>query len=938
MDRTFFMMDPVTRPRIVLAAAVVALAAAFWLGRDPLSTAFYERGIEAKDEWRSDDARRLLGLASRLGREDARLELARSLEKGGDVPGARRLLDELLASATDDPRLEARILAADAHNLYLSRQPDAALERYGQALEAARHLGDTGLEGRLLMYSATVYYVYVGDLDEARVRLERALALSRESSNEALEADVLSSLGRFYWWYQRQRERPLPEFYTPALAIYERLGDRKGIADSRSRIGLVHLANLDYEDCARELEASRAGYEALGDRRGLGNVHSFLGALYAGLENYPQAHEHYQKSLGIAEATGDSAARRRLEPLLVDLELRHGEYQRAVELYDRMITEAPDPSVELRNHLTGRGHALLQLDRTADALASYLRAYDVYQATDGADESFRSRILTGLSHAHRRSGDLEAAERALAEAEAIPIETKGWDETVLTLLARADLADRRDEKEAALGYLLAAAEIESRTLGTARSHFFQTQYRQVFDRIFSLLFADVVVKDRAEQLVFRLLEQMRYRSFRSVLVRLVDAPPGVRPPGAGELDAVRRIEELTRRLDRRWTEESWEALRAAYARYEDRVLRSELAATHYRLAAEARPVELATLRQRLPADTVLVEYVLAGEKTFALVVSRHDVDSVVLPVETSRLASKVKLFRDRIFDASESDWQTLAAELGRLVVEPIEHSHALGGARHLTIVPMGFLHGLPFAALGGADTRPLIERYTLSLASSATLWSRQSTWSRQRWASDTPGVKRNGAVAFGLNRATVPELEPLAFAEQEAAAVAGALGGEARLGAEATEAAFKALAPSTRLVHVAAHAVLEKRIPLHSRLQLEPDGEDDGKLTVREILDLGLDAELVTLSACDTAWSRSPGLEVDRLGLVEAFLHAGAENVMASLLPVSDGASAAFMTAFYARLVSMAPAEALAATQREMVASNLAHPRYWASFVLVGRR
>ena len=179
------------------------------MGREPLSAALYQRGLKAKEEWRLSDARRLLSLAARLGRKEARLELARTLEKDGDIPAARRLLDELLATTRDDPSLDARILAADAQNLYASGQWDMALERCNQALDAARQVENSFLEGHLLLTSARILYAQMGDLDQGRLRMERALKIARQFGHEDLEADALSGLGAFYWWHQRQRERPL---------------------------------------------------------------------------------------------------------------------------------------------------------------------------------------------------------------------------------------------------------------------------------------------------------------------------------------------------------------------------------------------------------------------------------------------------------------------------------------------------------------------------------------------------------------------------------------------------------------------------------------------------------------------------------------------------------------------------------------------------------
>ena len=916
--------------RLVAIFGCLALGVLGWLGRGPIREELVAQGLTAKEEEHPATARRLFGLAVQLGHVEAPLELALLLQAEGDFGAARHLLDEMRSTSGPQSEHWPRLLAAEARQVVLQQDFATAAERYDRAVEAARNAGDRGFEGRLLLFSGELHTRDLGDLDGGRDRMEKALEIARSSGLEELEAEALTRLGIFFWWFQRERERPLPEFYRPALEIYERLGDLRGVAFVRARIGLVHLANNDFESCVRELEASREGYEELGDSRGVGEVLSYLGALYASLENLPLAHDHYRRSLEIAEENGDEAARQRLQPLLVDLELRRGEFEQVVERYDRMIEEASGPSVGLRNHLVRRGEALIHLERYEASRGSFEQALDVHDVVAPADGRYRSRILTGLAHAHRLVGDLDAADEALEVAESIPIDptvpvARGWGEAVYTLLARADLAGDRGQPRQTLGHLVEAAEIESRTYGTTTSHFFQTQYRQVLDRLFSLLLAHEEVRDGAEDLVFRLLEQMRYRAFRSVLVRLGDVREETAEGALVEvLEEIRRASQAVGE----GRSDAFDDLRRAYAHYEDHVLRTALVESSYRRVAALRPVDRALFQDRLMPDVALVEYVLTEKQVFALVVSKEHVEGVVLPISTQDLEPKVKLFQDRLFEDSQPSWQPLARELDRLLIEPLESSGAIAGARRLVLVPMGVLHELPFAALQNEASEFLVERYRLSRTPSATLWGAESS----------PSSFERPAVTFGLRKAARSTLEPLDFAEREARKVGTRLAGRAHLGDEATEAAFKTEAPEAGVVHVAAHGIFESRLPLHSRLALEAGLGEDGDLTVREILDLDLRADLVTLSACETGRSRSGGLEVDRLGFVEAFLHVGAQHVLASLLPISDGPSAEFMVEFYDHLETHEPPDALALTQRNMARSETIPPRVWAGFVLVGRR
>ena len=202
-------------------------------------------------------------------------------------------------------------------------------------------------------------------------------------------------------------------------------------------------------------------------------------------------------------------------------------------------------------------------------------------------------------------------------------------------------------------------------------------------------------------------------------------------------------------------------------------------------------------------------------------------------------------------------------------------------------------------------------------------------------------------VAFGQNEFPEANLPSLKFAEEETKTVAEITRGTAFTNKEATENAIKQLSGNYDHLHFSTHAVAESEMPLFSRLLLEPTASDDGDLTVREIFELGLHTKLVTLSACETGRSFSASgneyVEQDRIGLIEAFLHAGSKSVLASLFPVSDRSTTEFMKNFYSGLRENDRADALALTQLAMIQgqistseNDLKHPRYWAPFTLVG--
>jgi CHAT domain-containing protein len=130
--------------------------------------------------------------------------------------------------------------------------------------------------------------------------------------------------------------------------------------------------------------------------------------------------------------------------------------------------------------------------------------------------------------------------------------------------------------------------------------------------------------------------------------------------------------------------------------------------------------------------------------------------------------------------------------------------------------------------------------------------------------------------------------------------------------------------------------------PLFSGLELEKDQEDNGRLEVHEILGLRLDADLVTLSACETALGSGQLAEDpagdDLVGLTRAFLSAGSDAVLATLWEVNDRSTLRLMRRFYRSLPEAGRAASLARAQRFLcrVPGRYRHPYFWAPFVLVG--
>jgi CHAT domain-containing protein len=132
-------------------------------------------------------------------------------------------------------------------------------------------------------------------------------------------------------------------------------------------------------------------------------------------------------------------------------------------------------------------------------------------------------------------------------------------------------------------------------------------------------------------------------------------------------------------------------------------------------------------------------------------------------------------------------------------------------------------------------------------------------------------------------------------------------------------------------VHLATHAVLDRAAPHQSRVILADDA-----LTTADILDLTLNARLVTLSACQTALSQG-GQGDELIGLARAFFYAGARALLATLWQVEDGSTTEWVGRFYRHWMDGENiAEAVRHAQIEMIRGSCS-PYQWAPFVSMGR-
>lgn len=300
----------------------------------------------------------------------------------------------------------------------------------------------------------------------------------------------------------------------------------------------------------------------------------------------------------------------------------------------------------------------------------------------------------------------------------------------------------------------------------------------------------------------------------------------------------------------------------------------------------------------------------------------------------------------------------MGSELNRILVGQVQGYQK----KRWIIVPDGILHFLPFEALPTGNGDFVVANQVVSYSPSATafwaLRNRRSTPTSRtllavgdvdyasryipsgtnKLAASLPkGLLRDLAELAGSHLTNLPE------SRREVLSIAQIVGSQYKvlLGREATESALKADGlPDYRIIHLAVHSISDSHYPDRSALVLAAESgkkAEDGLLQVREIVRMRLHADLVTLSACQTAVGPMEG-EAGVISLQTAFLIGGAKAVVASLWSVEDEFTTLLMEAFYRHLGKHEDkATALALAKRELLQQNPKLPAYfWAGFTIVG--
>ena len=777
-------------------------------------------------------------------------------------------------------------------------------------------------------------YMAQGRYGDAEPLHKRALAI-REKALGSTHPDVAQShngLGRLY--VDQGRYDDAEPLYKRALAIREKaLGpDHPDIAES-----LNNLANL-YADLGRDGDGEPLYKRALAIReKAFGPNHpdvadslTGLGGLYFDLDRYADA-----------------------EPL----------FKRAVTIREKALgPDHPNFAFSLSNI------AMLfkSQRRYVDATPLLKRAHAILEKAQGSthpDVAFNLYIQAGLFEAQglysqaldsiRRAGSIHRDRAARGGKQRSGGGLSGQKKIGYVFSQHARYAWAVANAEPSRRALLVAEAFEAGQLALATSA----------AAAVAGMSARFAAGDDALARVVR-AQQDAAQQWQHTDKKLIDAvsqPPDKRN---GEIESQLRTQLAS--LDRTLTD------------LDDRL---SLQFPEYAEMAIPRPVTLAEVRKLLNPQEALLSYLVTDEETLLWVVRRDGVRMLRIDFEREPLEAAVRDLRTGL-DLNLSElppFNTIQAfELYSRIFAPAEP--LLRGIHHLFVVPDGPLQSLPlgvlvaekphrvFADYGGVPW--LAKKYAMTTLPAVSSLKALKTFTKVAQASrpfigfgdpvldGAPGFTRGilNKKLFkpqgGADIQAVRSLGSLPGTARELTAMARALrgGGDSLyLRGRATEQAVKTIDLSDiRVIAFATHGLVAGELGglAEPALVLTPPKrateENDGLLTASEVAKLKLNADLVILSACNTAGSDgSPNADA-LSGLAKAFFYAGSRALLVSHWPVDTDATIKLTTGMLAQIGSQRGIGRAEALRRSMMAlmraanSHYAHPAYWAPFVVVG--
>jgi CHAT domain-containing protein len=721
------------------------------------------------------------------------------------------------------------------------------------------------------------------------------------------------------------------------------------VAAALNQIGVRYGSGGNYAKALEYLQRSLTIYEKLGDEDKVLDQQINIGNVFRWQRDFAQALTFQRRVLAAAEARGD---KRRIALPTINIAFilqEQGDTAGAIEHFEKglaLMRELND-QVTVAYVMSSLATSKSLVGRRAEAIALYRDALQIQEALGNkAGAAFTLGSLAYLESSEGRPREaIVLGNRALALAEEIGARETLW--RVHTNLGNshvsvAEYANARSAYERAIETIegmrkeLVGGELEQ-----------QRFFADKLEPYWGMLAVASKEKKAAEALAHAERAKARIlldvaRSGRSRITQaMTDAE---REREAALRGAVAAANADYRRAAGAPTREP--AALKAFSEQRDRALldyqrfETVLYATHPELKVKRGEAEWSGVEATaalIDDRTAVVEFAVTSDRTYGFVLTRGGnargtVHAWTIDISSQDLAARTEKLR-RSLESRDLGFRAAAREMYTLLLAPAA-AH-LAGKQTLIVVPDRVLWELPFQALD-TGKRYLLEDHAILYAASMAVIAAARHTPR---AAATTRVLAIGDTSLPHAPAEVRTLATIYGPPQTTVWMASST----------TEAQFKKEAHDYSVIHFATHGVRDDRNAIRSHLlltQRTAGNVEDGTLEAWEFMQMTLSANLIVLSACETALGRVGDGE-GMIGLTWALFIAGSPSVVASQWRVESTSTTDLIIGFHRDLATnrAAPPSSLRAAQalrasalRLLRGGAYSHPFYWAGFVTIGTR
>lgn len=844
-----------------------------------------------------------------------------------------------------------------------------ALEHCQKSLKLGEELGDKSGISSTLHNIGYIYYQQ-GSYTQALEYYQKELKLGEEAGDKSGTSSALNSIGNVH--FSQSSYAQALEYYRKSLKLREELGDKLGISRTLDDIGLVHYLQGSYTQALAYYQKSLKLKETIGDKAGLARTLNNIGIVHYSQGNYAQALAYYQKSLETYQEVSNISGISSTLNNIGTVHYSQGNYAQALEYYQKSLKvgeELGDKSA-IAILLSNIGNVRNSQGSHTQAMEHYQRALKLSEGV--GDRDGITLTLINIAEAHLSQDNytdaVDLANRAASMAKQIQSLGKFWVARNLEGKAYRALGHIDEAKQSFSESIATIEDLRYQIAGDEqqRQFFFEGKLSPYQGMV------DVLIEQNKHAEALAFAERAKGRILLDVL-------------GGGRLNITKAMTDedkhqeqklladmfsLNTQIYRETAQQKPDEARLAdlnaglkKARLQYEAFQTSLYAAHPELKVrrgQTRPFSLNESTSLIPDDrTALLEFTVIEDKTFLFVLSRKagaapgsiDFNVYRINIKQKDLADITRRFSQLLADRRLA-YHDLASRLYDLLIKPARSQ--LQNITNLIIVPDGALWELPFQALSPSRGRFLIEDHSISYTPSLTVLREMKKQVASDETHSTPSLLAIGNPDFGketaerINSVLMDErLVPLPEAEKQVRLIGRLYGSQSRVyvGREAMEERVKADAGRYRIMHLATHAILNDASPMYSQIVLaQPQATDgeDGLLEAWEIMKLDLKADLVVLSACETARGRV-GEGEGVIGLSWALFVAGCPAAVVSQWKVDSASTTELMMEFHKNLKkkpargSYNKAEALRQAALKLIRSKqYSHPFYWAAFVVVG--